>query len=203
MDRAMGWVESWVRPVRRHVRVAGLAIAALGNPGCVPFAEVTSGHIGCAPHDIKISDEDVTGSTRTWTAECNGRHYFCSATGHDISCTENGDAVAATASTPAAAARADSDRDDTAVCEAAYAHVAEFATYWATRSEGSKPLDEAPARRDFVAVCRGMPENVQRCMHSGYLAVHGKACEAVLLRLEPTARSKVDGLFLEAERQKL
>ena len=61
MDRAMGWVESWVRPVRRHVRVAGLAIAALGNPGCVPFAEVTSGHIGCAPHDIKISDEDVTG----------------------------------------------------------------------------------------------------------------------------------------------
>jgi hypothetical protein len=181
------------------VWIAGLAIAAFTSAGCLSLAGITSGHIGCARDEITISDETSGGRSRTWTAECNGRRYFCSGD-RQVACTEDG---ARAPELARAAAPSSSDRDDTAVCEAAYAHVADFATYWATHSDGSKSLDEAPARRDFLAVCRAMPENVQRCMHSGYLAVHGKACEAVLLRLEPTARSKVDGLFLEAERQKL
>jgi hypothetical protein len=44
-----------------------------------------------------------------------------------------------------------------------------------------------------------MPENVQRCMHSMYVNAHDQACDAVLSRLDPWDRRKVDALFLEAQ----
>jgi hypothetical protein len=102
-------------------------------------------------------------------------------------------------STPApVAAPAVPQREDARVCEAASAHVADFAKYWASHSINAKPLEELPQTPDFVAVCHAMPENVQRCMHSGYRAAHMKGCDAVLLRLDTALRNKVDGLFLEA-----
>jgi hypothetical protein len=87
--------------------------------------------------------------------------------------------------------------EDALLCEAAYALVDGFAAYWVRISQG-KLLDEKASKRDFTTVCRAMPENVQRCMHEKYRTAHAQACDAVLLRLEPVARSKVDSLFLQA-----
>lgn len=89
------------------------------------------------------------------------------------------------------------DREDARTCDAAYAFVDGFAEYWGRASKG-KRLDEKPSKRDFTATCRAVPENVQRCMHEKYREAHGQACEAVLARLEPPTRAKIDSLFLEA-----
>jgi hypothetical protein len=185
--------------------VAVLAAGLLG--GCVKrdMRAVTSGEIGCQASDITISDDNPELYVSTWKAECHGRHYFCSAHGRggystdQVSCKEDADEPAASRQPIAVQATPVPDRDDIRVCEAASAHAADFGTYWATRSANSRPLDEPAQPRDFVVVCRAMPENVQRCMHTGYLAAHAQACEAVLLRLDPVQRSKVDGLFLQAE----
>jgi hypothetical protein len=98
----------------------------------------------------------------------------------------------------AAGSTADPTREDSNVCGAAYAHVADFGKYWAAHSPNAKPLPELPQANDFTAACNELPGAVQRCMHSGYRAVHAKACDAVLLRLDPGQRNKVDAMFLEA-----
>jgi hypothetical protein len=100
------------------------------------------------------------------------------------------------APTPGASPRAASI-DERRLCDAAYGFIDGFAAYWARASQG-KPLDEKVSREDFVATCRLMPENVQRCMHDKYRTAHAQACDAVLLRLAPDAHSKVDALFLQA-----
>jgi len=100
---------------------------------------------------------------------------------------------------PAAAQGVSSDREDARVCEAAYVHAGDFATYWASRSPGSKRLDELPERRDFVVTCRAMPEPIQRCMHDLYRQAHVQQCEAMLSRLDPSPRARIDGLFLVAQ----
>jgi hypothetical protein len=89
------------------------------------------------------------------------------------------------------------DRDDARTCDAAYAIVDGFAAYWVRASNG-KLLDEKTSKRDFVTTCRAMPENVQRCLHEKYRVAHAQACEAVLARLEPSNRRKIDSLFLQA-----
>lgn len=48
--------------------------------GCVSLPAYTSGQIGCAEKDITIVDDEPGLFTRTWTAECHGKRYFC--TGH-------------------------------------------------------------------------------------------------------------------------
>jgi hypothetical protein len=179
--------------------------------GCLPLTGVTSGQIGCAPGDISISDEERSFDSETWKAECNGREYFCSRHGSEnrystaqVSCSESThDQASVAAAAPFVVIQGDgtaATRDDTHVCEAAYARVADFALYWAGTTPAAKILPEPPQKVDFVAVCHALPENVQRCTHSGYREVHVKACDAVLLRLEPIQRRKVDGLFFEAER---
>jgi hypothetical protein len=99
---------------------------------------------------------------------------------------------------PARAASAPDAREDTKVCEAAYKYEEDLAAYWITRTPGAKRLAELPESHDFVAVCREMPERVQRCLHEHYRQAHDKACEAVLSRLDPQARGEIDSLFLEA-----
>ena len=44
---------------------------------------VTSGPVGCPASDIEITskDTDWVGNARTWTAECHGKTYYCSAQG--------------------------------------------------------------------------------------------------------------------------
>jgi hypothetical protein len=168
--------------------------------GCISLANMASGQIGCAPGDITTTEKSGDQASWTWQAECQGRHYFCSLTAGVTSCTEDREEVQAAVSRPALTDPAGlPPREDSQVCEAVFAHVDKFAPFWAARSPGAKALDELPQQRDFVAVCRSMPENVQRCMHAGYVAVHQKACEAVLLRLPPPLRTKVDALFLEAQ----
>jgi hypothetical protein len=49
--------------------------------GCVSLPAVTSGQIGCAEKDITILDDEQGFSTRTWTAVCDGKRYFCSGDG--------------------------------------------------------------------------------------------------------------------------
>jgi hypothetical protein len=85
-----------------------------------------------------------------------------------------------------------------ATCEEAFGRASELAVYWARMSPGAKLLDEPPARRDFVAVCKDMPENVRRCLSSKHRDAHVDSCDAVLTRLDADHRAKIDGLFLQA-----
>lgn len=62
--------------------------------GCSSLQAITSGQVGCAERDITITEEDTGWAARTWTAECNGKTYFCSAitggqnSGGQVSCKE-------------------------------------------------------------------------------------------------------------------
>jgi hypothetical protein len=78
------------------VRNMLVVIAALLVGGCASLASVSSGHVGCAPDDIIISDEASGWNTTSWVATCNGKNYFCSSVGGsgrygggpEVSCTE-------------------------------------------------------------------------------------------------------------------
>jgi hypothetical protein len=89
-----------------------VALCGLGAAACASIPAVTSGQIGCAERDIVITDDEVGWATRTWTAECHGKRYFCSAHGGggnstpQVSCTPANDQptpTAVVASAPAAA----------------------------------------------------------------------------------------------------
>ncbi len=56
-------------------------IATLALSGCGSLASYSSGHVGCPPSDIKISDDHTGWNHRTWTARCHGKRYFCEAHG--------------------------------------------------------------------------------------------------------------------------
>lgn len=82
-------------------------------------------------------------------------------------------------------------------CSVAFASVKETAGLWASLAPEAKRLDETPSRRDFVEVCRALPERVQRCLDARYREAHDKPCLAVLKRLETGEKNKIDSLFLE------
>lgn len=74
--------------------------------GCASsLASVSAGHIGCAPSQIEISDEEIGFSSTSWTATCGSRVYACSGARNDIACTPLGGEPpkAANASAPAPA----------------------------------------------------------------------------------------------------
>jgi hypothetical protein len=89
----------------------GFALLLSTASGCAsafPVQGVTSGQIGCPEEDITITNDEPGFNERTWTAECNGRTYYCSAVGGGhgggtVSCKESTDS-AAKAAPPAAAA---------------------------------------------------------------------------------------------------
>ncbi|MEP7053098.1 MAG: hypothetical protein ABJB12_22220 [Pseudomonadota bacterium] len=56
-----------------------VALMGLGLNGCVSLAAASTGQVGCAQDQITISDDSMSPGVRTWTAECGGRRYFCSA----------------------------------------------------------------------------------------------------------------------------
>lgn len=65
---------------------------ALMLSGCMTTASMqgmSSGQIGCAPTDIKISDVDYSANVNTWTAECNHQQYYCAI----VSISDNNDQV--------------------------------------------------------------------------------------------------------------
>jgi hypothetical protein len=63
---------------------------------CASLASLTSGQIGCPVSDITVLNDSPGLSSRTWTALCNGKMYFCSAVpagqnGMNVSCKERDD----------------------------------------------------------------------------------------------------------------
>jgi len=79
----------WSAP---RVAIAGSIAFALASAACGGnLAAASSGKVGCSPSNIQISDDEQGWGSRTWTATCNGRRYYCSATAagknsSDISC---------------------------------------------------------------------------------------------------------------------
>jgi hypothetical protein len=185
--------------------VAALAALAASLPACVTVTPVT-GPDGETAQLIKCPQ---TERCYERAAELCPDGYVVRSGGTSVSGSVNGGSgyvqstseilVSCKSDLPAtsAAAAATANSDDARLCEAAYAFVDGFAAYWVRISRG-KLLDEKASKRDFTTMCRAMPENVQRCMHEKYRAAHAQACDAVLVRLEPTARAKVDSLFLQA-----
>lgn len=84
------------------------------------------------------------------------------------------------------------------VCDEASADAVDFAIYWAAHAPHARALLEMPKPKDFGALCVAMPEAAQRCMRTSYRTAHAASCDAVLLRLDPSPRNKVDAMFLEA-----
>jgi hypothetical protein len=82
-------------------------------------------------------------------------------------------------------------------CVAAAATLKETASFWAELHPDAKRLEELPPARDFSEVCRALPERVQRCLDARYRGAHDKPCLALLKRLDPSERNKIDALFLE------
>lgn len=94
----MGSVCGWV------LAAGLLAVGVCSTVGCASLQSASSGQIGCAEKDIVIKDDQMGWNTRTWTAECHGKRFYCSAvqTGKEqsqISCKEE-PAAAAVASAP-------------------------------------------------------------------------------------------------------
>lgn len=56
-----------------------LSATAVMMTGCATLQQVSSGQTGCSPDEIAISNDQRGFSTRTWTAECKGQIYQCSA----------------------------------------------------------------------------------------------------------------------------
>jgi hypothetical protein len=87
--------------------VAALALIALA--GCANLASISSGQIGCPVSDITVINDSPGLNSRTWTALCNGKVYFCSGVpagqnGMSVSCKEREDHGApSSASVPAQA----------------------------------------------------------------------------------------------------
>jgi hypothetical protein len=67
-----------------------LGVVLLG--ACASLPAASSGKIGCPENEITITDDNSGWSSRTWTAWCRGKRFFCTATQtgkdtSDISCT--------------------------------------------------------------------------------------------------------------------
>jgi hypothetical protein len=76
---------------RRLGRLIGALALLPSFIACGSLENVTSGHIGCPETDITITDDESGWNTRSWTAHCHGKTYFCSLVGgqsSQVSCQE-------------------------------------------------------------------------------------------------------------------
>lgn len=55
-----------------------VAIIAIGTSGCASLRSATSGQVGCAEDEIAITKYNASLGSRTWTAECRGKRFYCS-----------------------------------------------------------------------------------------------------------------------------
>jgi len=183
----------------RRLAVGFLGFSVILMSACVSLSAVSSGQIGCASDDITITDDSSGMGTRKWTAECNGRRFYCSAhsVGRDttaqVACTEGLEAPVDD-SAPAATAEDPAEK----ACGAVYRHASAFSPYWVAQSHGGVALGRLPEERDFRVVCMTIPENIRRCMFEGYRVSHKDSCEAMLSRIDAPTRNKIDSLFLAA-----
>lgn len=58
-----------------------LAVALASIAGCAGLEQQSSGHVGCPPSEITISDAQSSLAGRTWTAQCRSQTYYCSTHG--------------------------------------------------------------------------------------------------------------------------
>lgn len=81
-----------------------LLVASLSVSGCVTLEAMSSGEVGCPPEQITVTDQQSSLGGRTWTAQCEGRTYYCSlhgGEGSQTSCTpEGGSAPGGSGSVP-------------------------------------------------------------------------------------------------------
>lgn len=67
--------------------------------GCVSLEQLSSGHVGCSPAEVAISEERKSISGHTWTAECQAQKFYCSThgggenTAPSVACTPGGSAT--------------------------------------------------------------------------------------------------------------
>ncbi|APR83936.1 Hypothetical protein A7982_09285 [Minicystis rosea] len=55
------------------------AVSSLALVSCAAtMRDITSGKIGCPPEEVEIVKDNVGFTTRTWTATCRGRTFYCS-----------------------------------------------------------------------------------------------------------------------------
>lgn len=81
-----------------------LFVASLPLFGCASsLASVSAGHIGCAPSEVEISDEEIGFSSTSWTATCGERVYTCSGAQNQVACTPLGGEPPKAAAAPAPA----------------------------------------------------------------------------------------------------
>lgn len=58
--------------------ILSVGVSALLVSACASHsAALTSGQIGCPTEELKITSQDVGWSTKTWTAECRGKTFYC------------------------------------------------------------------------------------------------------------------------------
>jgi hypothetical protein len=69
--------------MKRHLLVVAALIACGGAGLRSQRSELSSGHTGCPPNQIKISEE----TDNSWKATCAGKDYYCSG-GTSIQCKE-------------------------------------------------------------------------------------------------------------------
>jgi hypothetical protein len=64
------------------IRLGTIALATAILSGCAAstpeLQRLTAGKTGCPENAIAISNSQVSMKTASWTAECQGKTYFCS-----------------------------------------------------------------------------------------------------------------------------
>jgi hypothetical protein len=147
----------------------------------------------CAgPYEVVSSQTTPDGYANNGTGYANAPNEVT------IACTTGGQLVSSKPAAPSAPpASAAPTADANGSCATAHVSVKETAAFWSQLYPDAKRLDEPPSERDFAEVCKALPERVQRCLDARYRDAHAKPCLAVLKRLEPGEKNKIDALFLE------
>jgi hypothetical protein len=87
----------------------GLALPLAGCDATEQLQAISAGQTGCAPQDIRITDDDPGFNSRSWVAWCNNDRFQCFGTRGSISCRSAlKEAPATTAGIPPAQAAAPS-----------------------------------------------------------------------------------------------
>jgi hypothetical protein len=192
------------------------ALALLSATGCV-YATKIAGPSGgeafrihcstpaqCTEKAVEVcaSDYERISSTSQMDGYANNGTGYAQ-TPHEIVIACRAGAPTASASSAPAPPKAPMTTPSTepasaaSTCAAAHGSVKQTAAFWSQLYPDAKRLDEPPSQRDFLEVCRALPERVQRCLDARYREAHPKPCLAVLRRLDAGEKNKIDSLFLE------
>ncbi len=69
-------------PVRSAVATLLLVLS-----GCYPpAAPLSSGQVGCDPAAVTVTNDEMHFGSRTWTAICHDKTFYCSQVGAQVSC---------------------------------------------------------------------------------------------------------------------